>query len=150
MWSAHLGLDAKGRFAAILVIGAAQVSTLWNVGVMTATGHNVAGLEMMAEHSGYSLTWAKWLLYAGPWSALMTVMLFLILKREMRGLTFDSNAQRLTSDQEPMTRKQKRLATYTLMLITSWVTEGVLHHITVPGTMLVMAVFLLVPGLGGI
>ncbi|AMO54523.1 SLC13 family permease [Endozoicomonas montiporae] len=145
---ATLGLGEKSRFAAILVIGAAQVSTIWNVGVMTATGHNVAGLELMAEHSGYSLTWAKWLLYAGPWSALMTIVLFLILRRELRGVNFDSDTGILADSREPLNRQQMRLALFTLILITSWITEGFLHHITVPATMLIMAVCLLLPGLG--
>ena len=145
---ATLGLGEKSRFAAILVIGAAQVSTLWNVGVMTATGHNVAGLELMAEHNGFTLTWAKWLLYAGPWSALMTVILFMILRRELKGLTFSSDASSLTSSHEPFSKQQKRLALYTVILIASWISEGTLHHITVPATMLIMAVCLLLPGIG--
>ena len=145
---ATLGLGEKSRFAAILVIGAAQVSTIWNVGVMTATGHNVAGLELMAEHSGFTLTWAKWLLHAGPWSALMTIILFLILRRELKGLTFSSEINSLASSHEPLNNSQKRLAFYTILLITSWITEGTLHHITVPATMLIMAVSLLLPGIG--
>ena len=145
---ATLGLDAKSRFTAILVIGAAQVSTIWNVGVMTATGHNVAGLELMAEHSGFTITWAKWLLHAGLWSAFMTVILFLILRRELKGLQFNSGTANLASRYEPLNKTQKRLALYTVLLITSWITEGALHHITVPATMLIMSVCLLLPGIG--
>ena len=145
---ATLGLGEKSRFAAILVIGAAQVSTIWNVGVMTATGHNVAGLELMAEHSGFTITWAKWLLHAGPWSAFMTVILFLILRRELKGVNFNSDVETLTNNKEPLNKQQKRLGLFTVALITSWITEGTLHHITVPATMLIMAVCLLLPGIG--
>lgn len=145
---ATLGPGEKSRFAAILVIGAAQVSTIWNVGVMTATGHNVAGLELMAEHSGFTMTWAKWLLYAGPWSVLMTVILFLILRRELKGLNFTADVSSLATNRKPLNRSQKQLALYTILLITSWITEGTLHHITVPATMLIMAVCLLLPGTG--
>lgn len=145
---ATLGLNANSRFAAILVIGAAQVSTIWNVGVMTATGHNVAGLELMAEHSGFTMTWAKWLLHAGPWSALMTVILFMILRRELNGVNFSPKADALVDSHQPLDKNQKRLALFTVLLITSWIFEGTLHHITVPATMLIMSVLLLLPGTG--
>ncbi|MGI9279751.1 MAG: SLC13 family permease [Endozoicomonas sp.] len=146
---ATLGLDPKSRLSAILVIGAAQVSTLWNVGVMTATSHNVAGLELMYEHSGFTITWIQWLIHAGPWSALMTVILFFILKMEMSGHPLKNNiADSLHSSSTPWTARQKRLALFTALLISLWVTEGILHHITVPATMLLMAVCLLIPGIG--
>ena len=144
-----LGLSDKSRQSAILVIGAAQVSTLWNVGVMTATVHNIAGLELMAEHSGYSITWAKWLMYAAPWSLLMTVILFFILRRELAGHPINSHSGKvLQGNQEPMTPRQKRLAVYSALLLLLWLTEGTLHHISVPASMLMMAVCLLLPGVG--
>ena len=144
-----LGMSDKSRLAAILVIGAAQVSTIWNVGVMTATVHNIAGLELMAEHSGFTITWVKWLMYAAPWSLLMTIILFVILRREMVGHRINSEAVTLvTGHQEPVTPRQKRLALYSALLLVLWVTEGTLHHISVPASMLMMAVCLLLPGVG--
>ena len=146
---AALGLSKESRLPGLLVIGAAQVSTIWNVGVMTATGHNVAGLELMREHSGFSMTWIEWLINAGPWSALMTLVVFAVLRMELRGQNVTTEgAASLNEKQEPWTSRQKRLAIYTVLLLTMWVTEGSLHHITVPSTMLMMAVCLLMPGLG--
>lgn len=146
---ATLGLNEKSRLAALLMIGAAQCSTIWNVGVMTATGHNVAGLELMGEHSGFTMSWIQWLINAGPWSAMMTVILFFILKRQMAGHPIDSHiADSIQSSAEPWTGKQKRLALYTVLLLSLWITEGTLHHITVPASMMIMAVCLLLPGIG--
>ena len=145
---ATLGLSDKSRLAAILVIGAALVSTIWNVGVMTATTHNVAGLELMGEHSGFTITWGQWLLQAGPWSLLMTIILFFILRHELGRQTFENKINSVANAGEPLTRRQKRLAIYTSILLASWITEGVLHHITVPATMLIMDVCLLMPGIG--
>ncbi|MGI9277997.1 MAG: SLC13 family permease [Endozoicomonas sp.] len=144
-----LGMSDKSRLSAILMIGAAQVSTVWNVGVMTATVHNIAGLELMAEHSGFTITWARWLLYAAPWSLLMTMILFVILRREMAGHSINGAAATLvTGNREPMTARQKRLAMYSALLLVLWITEGMLHHISVPASMLMMAVALLLPGVG--
>ncbi|WP_422132543.1 SLC13 family permease [Endozoicomonas sp. ALD040] len=146
---ATLGLDPKSRLAAVLIMGAAQVSTIWNVGVMTATGHNVAGLELMHEHTGFTMTWIQWLIHAGPWSALMTVILYFILKMEVKGHALkDDIGQCLDTSSDPWTSQQKKLALFTVLLISLWVTEGTFHHITVPATMLLMSVCLLLPGIG--
>ncbi|WP_196221514.1 SLC13 family permease [Sansalvadorimonas verongulae] len=145
-----LGLSDKSRLAAILMIGAAQVSTVWNVGIMTASVHNVAGLELMAEHSGFSITWGRWLLYAAPWSLLMTIILFFILRRaisghDLNGHHGDTTLYQAQPEWEPA---QKRLATYTGLLLMLWIMEGIVHHVSVPASMLSMSVCLLLPGIG--
>ncbi len=146
---AALGLKEKSRLAAVLVIGAAQVATLWNVGVMTATVHNIIGLELMADHSGFSITWGQWLLHAAPWSAVMTVILFFILRREMKGHELPQNVSAtLAGKAKPWTLKQKKLAIYTALLLLLWITEGGLHHVSVSASMLIMSVILIMPDIG--
>ncbi|MGY0216019.1 SLC13 family permease [Endozoicomonadaceae bacterium StTr2] len=146
---AALGLSEKSKMAAVLVIGAAQVSTLWNVGVMTATVHNVVGLELMAEHSGYSISWSQWLIYAAPWSAVMTLILFFILRRELSGFELPANrVASLNTELKPWTVKQKKMAVYSGLLLLLWITEGRLHHISVSASILLMSICLMMPGMG--
>ena len=97
-----------------------------------------------AEHGGYRLHpedaasghhMAEWLVAAAPFSIVMSVGLYFIMMWMMPPETEGSPAARATvaksrAELGPMTGKEGRLLTVSLILLCFWATEGVLHPST--------------------
>lgn len=76
---AAFGLPRDSRLAALLVITSVQAVSIWNIGIKTAAAQNMVALNFIKEQFGVDISWGAWLLYAAPFSIIMSVALFFIM-----------------------------------------------------------------------
>lgn len=147
------GADRQGRFAALLVITAAQTVSVWNIGIKTAAAQNMVALGFLEKQFGTGITWTDWFVAGAPYSALLTVALYFIMTRmlrpelaEMRGGTDALRGQLAALG--PMTRAQWKLLAVVLGLLAFWSTEGVLHNFDTSSTTIAAIALMLMPRIG--
>jgi di/tricarboxylate transporter len=68
-------VDKRSRFAALLVITAAQTASVWNIGIKTAAAQNMVAVGFLEKQFGTTITWTEWFIAGAPLSALLTVAL---------------------------------------------------------------------------
>lgn len=143
------GADRRSKFAALVVITAAQTGSVWNVGIKTAAAQNMVAIGFIEKELGANITWGEWFVAGAPFSAVLTVALYFImtrmLKPEMDYIEGGREAirQQLTA-LGPMTANQGKLLAIVLILLGFWATEGVLHSVdTTTSTIVAIAVMLL-------
>lgn len=76
---AAFGLTKESKLAALLVITAAQAVSIWNIGIKTAAAQNLIALGFIKTEFGIDITWGEWFMYAAPFSAIMSVVLFFVM-----------------------------------------------------------------------
>lgn len=147
------GADKRSRFAALLVITAAQTVSVWNIGIKTAAAQNMVAIGFLEKQFGTGITWTDWFIAGAPYSALMTVALYFIMTRmlkpeleEMRGGTAAIREQLAALG--PMTAAQWKLLGLVLLLLAFWSTEGVLHNFDTSSTTIAAVALMLLPRAG--
>ena len=147
------GVEKKSRFAGLLMITAVQAVSIWNVGIKTAAAQNMVAVGFIQKMLGHDITWLSWLVAAAPFSILMSVGLYFIMMRLMPPETQEiaggfATVQKSLAELGPMTGKQGRLLTVSLVLLCFWATEGVLHSFDSSTTTTIAVALLFLPGVG--
>lgn len=150
---AAFGLTKQSRLAALLVITAAQAVSIWNVGIKTAAAQNLIALGFIKTEYGIDITWGEWFMYAAPFSAIMSVVLFFVMikliKPETDNISSGKNVIRQQlAELGPMKRKEITLIITTLVLLCFWATEGKLHPFDTTTVTIIAIAFLLAPKVG--
>lgn len=150
---AAFGLQANSKLGALLIITAAQSISIWNVGIKTAAAQNQVAIGFIQAQMGTDIPWGQWFLWAAPWSVLMSIALYFIMRwaikpevDEIRG-----GKEMISRDLEalgPITGKEIRLIIVSVLLLFMWSTEDVLHPFDSTTTTLVAIGVLLTPGIG--
>lgn len=150
---AALGLPKDSRLSALLTITAVQSISLWNIGIKTAAAQNMVALGFIEDQFSVDISWGEWFLYAAPFTIIMSVVLFFVMKYmikpEYDGL---NNGKQIILEKlkelGPISSKEKRLIIYSITLLFLWTTEGILHP--VDSTTVTLAVFalMIMPGIG--
>lgn len=151
--NAAFGLPANSRLAALLMITAAQVGSIWNIGIKTAAAQNMVAVGFMEKAFGQAPTWGEWFLYAAPWALLMSVVLYFVMLKVIPPEVEEiPNGQEMVRQQlaalGPMTAKEKRLLGISLLLLFLWATEKILHPLDSTSATLIAVALLLTPGIG--
>lgn len=149
----NLGIDRRSTFAALMVVGAAQADTLWNIMIQTAAAQNLVAVGFISSQLHTTVSWLDWIISAGPYSLIMVVIYYFlskkILKPEFEELEGgDKHIARMKEELGPMTFAEKKLLVISLVLLFFWSTGGYLHKIdTTTSTIVAVALFFL-PGIG--
>ena len=147
------GVDRKSRFAGLLMITTVQAVSVWNVGIKTAAAQNMVAVGFIQKMLGHDITWLSWLVAAAPFSLLLSVGLYFIMMKmmppEMKEMPGGQAtvAQALT-ELGPMTGREKRLLSLSLVLLCFWASEGVLHKFDSATTTVVAVALLFLPVVG--
>ncbi|WP_273407974.1 SLC13 family permease [Corynebacterium ureicelerivorans] len=150
---AAFGLQKESKLAALLVITATQAVSIWNVGIKTAAAQNLVAVGFIEDQLGQTVSWGQWFLWAAPWSVLMSVALYFIMRWAIKPET-DAIAggrelvEKQLADMGPMTGAEKRLTAVAVALLLFWATEGLLHPISSATITIVAVGIMLTPRIG--
>ena len=111
---AAFGLPKDSKLAALLVITATQAVSIWNVGIKTAAAQNLVAVGFIEDQLGQTVSWGQWFLWAAPWSVLMSIALFFIMrwaiKPEAEAIEGGRElVEKQLAEMGPMTGAEKRL-----------------------------------------
>ena len=140
----NLGIERKSRVAALLMVGAVQADTFWNIMIQTAAAQNLVAVGFMQTQMNTSVSWIDWLTAAAPFSIIMAIITYFVtqafIKPEFKEL--------VGGDVQPMTFDEKKLLCISIGLLALWATGGKLHTIdTTTSTIVAIALFFF-PNLG--
>lgn len=126
------GVPLNSKLGALLIITAAQAISIWNVGIKTAAAQNLVADGFILETFGQSISWPQWFLAGAPWSVLMSIALYFVMrwtiKPESRVLPGGKTViQEGLASLGPISPKEIRLAILAAVMLLLWSTEGVLH-----------------------
>ncbi|HQU48561.1 MAG TPA: DASS family sodium-coupled anion symporter [Casimicrobiaceae bacterium] len=146
-------VDKRSRFAALLVITAAQTASVWNVGIKTAAAQNMVAVGFVEKQFGSTITWTEWFIAGAPFSALLTVALYFIMTRMMKPEMDEIAGGRAAIRQQlselgPMTAREWKLLALVLALLGFWSTEKVLHDFDTTSTTIAAIALMLMPRIG--
>ncbi|MCH7320347.1 anion permease [Solibacillus sp. MA9] len=150
---AAFGLTKESKLAALLVITATQAVSIWNIGIKTAAAQNLVALGFIKSEFGVDITWSEWFMYAAPFSAIMSVVLFFVMIKLIKPETDNIASGKDVIRQQlvelgPLKRKEITLIITTLVLLFFWSTEGKLHPFDTTTITIVAIAFLLTPKVG--
>lgn len=143
----NLNIDRHSMFASLLVIGAAQADTFWNIMIQTAAAQNLVAVGFISSTLHANIAWIDWLIAAGPFSLIgVTIYYFLskkLLKPEFDVLEGgDEQIRKMKAEIGPMTIQEKKLLVISVVLLFFWATGGHLHNIdTATSTIIAVALF---------
>ncbi len=146
-------VDRRSRFAALLVITAAQTASVWNVGIKTAAAQNMVAIGFIEKQFGSTITWLEWFIAGAPFSALLSVALYFIMTRMLKPEMAEIAGGRATIRQQldaigPMTVREWKLLALVLALLGFWSTEKVLHGFDTSSTTIAAIALMLLPRIG--
>ena len=146
-------VDQRSRFAGLLVITAAQTASVWNVGIKTAAAQNMVAIGFIEKQFGTSISWTEWFIAGAPFSALLSIAVFLIMTRMMKpemkeiaGGQAAVKAQLVAIGR--MTVKEWKLLAIVLTLLGFWATEKLLHNFDTASTTIAAIALMLLPRIG--
>jgi len=147
------GADRRSKFAALVVITAAQTGSVWNVGIKTAAAQNMVAIGFIERQFGESITWGQWFVAGAPFSAILTVFLYFIMTRMLKPEMDHIEGGREAVRQQlnalgKMTLNQWKLLAITLILLGFWATEGILHTVDTTSSTIVAVTLMLMPRIG--
>ena len=150
---AAFGLEKESKLAALLVITATQAVSIWNVGIKTAAAQNLVAVGFIEDQLGQTVSWGQWFLWAAPWSVLMSVALYFIMRWAIKPETDAivggrELVEKQLADMGPMTGAEKRLTAIAVALLLFWATEGLLHPISSATITIVAVGIMLTPRIG--
>lgn len=150
---AAFGLPTDSKLGALLVITATQAVSIWNVGIKTAAAQNLVAIGFIEDQMGQSVSWGQWLMWAAPWSILMSIALYFIMRWAIKAETDSITGgkelvEKQISEMGPMTGAEKRLTAIAVALLLFWATEDVLHPISSAVITIVAVGIMLMPGIG--
>src|SRR5579863_7050484 len=147
------GAEKRSRLAALVMLTTVQAISVWNVGVKTAAAQNMVAIGFIQRMLGHDITWVNWLVAAAPFSIVLSIALYFIAmtmlppeSHEVPG--GEAAVRRALSEIGPMTGKEKRLLTVSLILLCFWATEQILHQFDSSTTTTVAVAILFLPGIG--
>jgi anion transporter len=150
---AAFGLATNSRLGALLLITAVQAVSIWNVGIKTAAAQNLVAVDFLETQMGTSVSWGQWFLWAAPWSAIMSVVLYFVMRWAIR-----PEVDRISGGKEVISRdldelgklsgKELRLIIVSVALLALWATEGTLHPFDSATVTIIAIGFLLTPKVG--
>jgi len=146
-------VDKRSRFAALLVITAAQTASVWNVGIKTAAAQNMVAIGFVEKQFGTTITWTEWFIAGAPFSALLSVALYFIMTRMMKPEMAEIAGGRVTIRRQldalgKMTGREWKLLALVLALLGFWSTEKVLHNFDTSSTTIAAIALMLLPRVG--
>ncbi|MBV2216084.1 MAG: anion permease, partial [Diaphorobacter sp.] len=147
------GAQRRSKFAALVVITAAQTASVWNIGIKTAAAQNMVAIGFIEKQFGHDITWTDWFIAGAPFSAVLSVALYFIMTRMMRPemdeIAGGKAAIRAQLDAlGPMTTKEWKLLALVLGLLAFWSTEKVLHSLDTSSTTIAAIAIMLAPRIG--
>lgn len=150
---AAFGLPTESRLSALLIITATQAVSIWNVGIKTAAAQNLVAVGFIEDQMGKSVSWGQWLLWAAPWSILMSIALYFVMrwaiKPETESITGGRElVEKQLAEMGPMTGAEKRLTAIAVALLAFWATEDILHPINSATITIVAVAIMLTPKIG--
>ncbi len=146
-------VERRSRFAALLVITAAQTASVWNIGIKTAAAQNMVAVGFVEKQFGSTITWTEWFVAGAPFSALLTVALYFIMTRMLKPEMDEIAGGRAAIQAQlkaigPMTAREWKLLLIVLALLGLWSTEKVLHNFDTSSTTIAAIALMLMPRLG--
>jgi solute carrier family 13 (sodium-dependent dicarboxylate transporter), member 2/3/5 len=148
---AACGLPRNSRLAAMLMIAAAHVTSIWNVAIKTAAAQNLVAIGLIQRTMGITVTWGTWFLNAVPWAIVMTLALAVVVIKvippENTRLSTEPLAAELPS-LPAMTSAERRLVAISVALLAFWVTEGQVHPLDTATSTCIAVAFILLPRVG--
>lgn len=150
---AAFGLAVDSKLSALLVITAVQAVSIWNVGIKTAAAQNLVAIGFIEDQMGQTVSWGQWFMWAAPWSVLMSIALYFIMRAAIKPEVDHIEGGRALVEKQlaemgPMTGAEKRLTAIAVVLLLFWATEGFLHPINSSTITLVAIAIMLLPGIG--
>lgn len=147
------GAQRRSKFAALVVITAAQTASVWNIGIKTAAAQNMVAIGFIEKQFGQTITWGQWFVAGAPYSVVLTIALYFVMTRmlrpEMDHIAGGREAiHRQLAELGAMTANQWKLLGITLVLLGFWATEGVLHDVDTTTSTIVAIALMLLPRLG--
>ncbi len=148
-----LGIDKKSKLAALLLIGAAQADTLWNIMIQTAAAQNLIAVGFMNAQLGTQVTWLDWIKATTPYSLVMIIIYYFLSTRLIKP-EFDELAggqekiKQLKSELGPITFDEIKLMVMSLVLLFFWSTNKVLHNIDATTATIVAIALFFTPKIG--
>jgi len=146
-------IEKRSRFAGLLVITAAQTASVWNVGLKTAAAQNMVAIGFIEKQFQTTISWAEWFIAGAPFSALLSVAVYLIMTRMMRPEVkeIEGGKAAIREQVETMgatTPKEWKLQAIVMSLLGFWATEKVLHNFDTASTTIAAIAFMLLPRIG--
>lgn len=150
---AAFGLAVNSKLSALLVITAVQAVSIWNVGIKTAAAQNLVAIGFIEDQMGQTVSWGQWFLWAAPWSVLMSIALYFIMRAAIKPEVDHIEGGRALVEKQlaemgPMTGAEKRLTAIAVVLLCFWATEGFLHPINSSTITVAAIALMLLPGIG--
>lgn len=150
---AAFGLSTNSKLASLLVITAVQAVSIWNVGIQTAAAQNFVALNFIQEEFGETISWGQWFIWAAPWSVLMSIALFFIMRATIKPEADSISGGRELIEQKlaelgPMSSREKRLVAVAVLLLFVWATGDILHPVSAPVATVVAVSYMLLPKIG--
>jgi anion transporter len=150
---AALNVDKKSRFAALLLICAAQTASVWNIGIKTAAAQNMVALGFIEKQLNATISWSEWFIAGAPFSAALSIALYFIMTRMLKPEMSDIAGGRAAVINQlkslgNITTREKKLAIIVVVLLGFWVTEKNLHNFDTSSTTIAAIALMLTPGLG--
>lgn len=150
---AAFGLAVDSKLSALLVITAVQAVSIWNVGIKTAAAQNLVAIGFIEDQMGQTVSWGQWFMWAAPWSVLMSIALYFIMRAAIKPEVDHIEGGRALVEKQlaemgPMTGAEKRLTAIAVVLLCFWATEGFLHPINSSTITVAAIAIMLLPGIG--
>lgn len=147
------GLATNSKLGALLIITAAQAVSVWNVGIKTAAAQNLVATGFIQTNMNQTVSWGQWFLWAAPWSVLMSVALYFIMRWAIKPEVERIEGGRKVVEENlkelgPITGKEIRLIIVAVALLFFWATEKTLHPFSSATVTIVAIGILLLPGVG--
>jgi anion transporter len=150
---AALGVDRKSHFAGLMMITMARGEGLWQAGSKTGAAQNMIALGFIEKTFGRTITWVDWFLAAAPFTLLMAVATYYLMVKMMPPEIEEVAGGRQSLADAlarlgPMGRDEKKLLAVSVLLLSFWATENVLHPFDTGSTTVAAVALLLLPGIG--
>ena len=148
-----LGINKKSQGAALLMVGATQADTFWNIMIQTAAAQNLVAVGFIQTQMNTTIPWIDWLLAAAPYSMLMVTILYFVtqalIKPEFKELKGgDVHIANMRREIGPMSLNEKKLLVISIGLLFLWATGGKLHTIDTTTTTIIAIALFFFPGIG--
>ena len=149
----NLGIERKSRVAALLMVGAVQADTFWNIMIQTAAAQNLVAVGFMQTQMNTSVSWIDWLTAAAPFSIIMAIITYFVtqafIKPEFKELVGgDVQLAKMRKEIGPMTFDEKKLLCISIGLLALWATGGKLHSIDTTTTTIIAIALFFFPKIG--
>jgi anion transporter len=146
-------VEKKSRFAALLMICAAQTASVWNIGIKTAAAQNMVALGFIEKQFHSTISWSEWFIAGAPFSAALSIALYFIMTRMLKPEMTEVVGSRAAILEQlkslgKMSTREWKLALIVIVLLGFWATEKSLHNFDTASTTVAAIAVMLLPRLG--